>query len=47
MVYPVCTHRKHLFVPAAWLRKEFPDRAEVCDLIERRVREALAREATP
>jgi len=36
---PMAIHLKHLYVPAQWMAKEFPKSAEVCELIERKVKE--------
>lgn len=35
----VINHLKHLYVPANWLAKEFPETKEVCELISSRVKE--------
>lgn len=31
----------HLYVPTDWMAKEYPDTAEVCRLVEERVRAAM------
>jgi len=38
---PSAQNHKHLYVPASWLSKEFPDTKELCDLIIARAREAM------
>jgi hypothetical protein len=37
----------HYFLPARWIAVEYPEVADLCDLIERRVREVTGREGWP
>ncbi|RUO42630.1 hypothetical protein [Idiomarina aquatica] len=39
---PITNYLKHLFVPAKWLSKEFPETKEVCDIISSKVKEIHA-----
>jgi hypothetical protein len=32
-------HSRHVYLPTSWLRQEYPDIADVFDLIEKRVKE--------
>jgi hypothetical protein len=35
---PVIRHSDHAFLPIWWLRREYPHAADVCDLIDEKVR---------
>lgn len=37
----VATNHSHLYVPASWLSREFPDTKELCDIMTARARETL------
>lgn len=36
------TYRNHVFVPSAWLSKEFPDARELCEVMENWAAEQIA-----
>ena len=36
---PVVMANKHIYLPVRWMAKECPDMADICELIERRVKE--------
>lgn len=38
----VATYRNHVFVPATWLAKEFPDAKELCEIMENRAKAEIA-----
>lgn len=35
----------HVYLPTNWIRREFPRLVEVCDSVERRVREKISKES--
>lgn len=35
-------HKKHLFLPLSWMRREYPEERELWDVMEKRARTALA-----
>ncbi|WP_440985135.1 hypothetical protein ACQHIH_18580 [Xanthomonas sontii] len=37
----VASNHNHVYVPASWLSREFPDTKELCDIMVTRAREAL------
>ena len=39
---PIIVDEGHIYLPVAWLAKEFPEWAEVMEAIEKRVRETIA-----
>lgn len=38
----VVSYLNHLYVPSHWLAKEFPKTKEVCELIERKIKEIVS-----
>lgn len=43
---PMVIDDGHAYLPARWIAREFPDVAEVCNLIERRCRDHLDKSRT-
>lgn len=37
----VASNHNHVYVPASWLSREFPDTKELCDIMVTRARETL------
>lgn len=40
---PAATHLDHFYVPADWLAAAFPEKAELCQIISKAVREFAAK----
>lgn len=39
---PTATYHGHIFVPADWLSKEFPDTKEMCDVVRAAMRRTIS-----